>query len=74
MTFSVEYMKHRNKLVEGFTAKYNIFKLVYFEETSNAVEAVTREKQIKKWRREKKNALVDNFNPDWKDLGAELLN
>ncbi len=61
--------EHRNKLLKGFTEKYNINKLVYFEETSEVTAAITREKEIKKWRREKKNALVERVNPDWKDLG-----
>ena len=60
--------EHRNKLIKGFTEKYNVNKLVYFEETSDVAVAITREKEIKKWRREKKNALVKKVNPDWKDL------
>ncbi len=64
--------EHRNKFVKGFTEKYNVHKLVYFEETVEVVEALTREKEIKKWRRSKKNELVDSFNPDWKDLGEGL--
>ena len=60
--------EHKNKLVEGFTEKYNVFKLVYFEETSDAMSAVEREKEIKKWRREKKDALVLKDNVEWKDL------
>ena len=60
--------EHKNKLVEGFTEKYNVFKLVYFEETSDAMSALEREKEIKKWRREKKDALVLKDNAEWKDL------
>ena len=60
--------EHKNKLIKGFTDKYNVNKLVYFEDTSDVVAAITREKEIKKWRREKKNALVKKVNPDWKDL------
>ena len=60
--------EHKQKLVEGFTQKYNINKLVYFEETSDVYSALEREKEIKKWRREKKNNLVLSANPDWKDL------
>jgi len=60
--------EHRMKLVPGFTGKYNVNKLVYFEETQDIVAALEREKEIKKWRREKKNALVAGSNPDWKDL------
>ncbi|MFZ5808175.1 MAG: GIY-YIG nuclease family protein [Chloroflexota bacterium] len=64
--------EHKNKMVEGFTKKYNVNKLVYFEEATNAWEAIAREKEIKKWRREKKNNLVASVNPDWKDLASEL--
>ena len=60
--------EHKNKLVKGFTDKYNINKLVYFEETGDVAAALAREKEIKKWRREKKNNLVRSMNPDWKDL------
>ncbi len=60
--------EHKNKLVKGFTEKYNVYKLVYFEETKNIAAAIAREKEIKKWRREKKNQLVNQINPDWKNL------
>jgi putative endonuclease len=60
--------EHKNKLVKGFTEKYNVNKLVYFEETSDVNAALTREKEIKKWRREKKDALVTNSNPQWTEL------
>ena len=63
--------EHRNKLVDGFTKKYNVEKLVYFETTSDVLAAIEREKQIKKWRREKKNQLVIEMNPEWKDLSLE---
>jgi putative endonuclease len=62
--------EHKNKLTEGFTQKYNINKLVYFESTGDVLSAIAREKQIKKWRREKKDALVASMNPEWCDLGA----
>jgi putative endonuclease len=62
--------EHRNKSVKGFTEKYNIHKLVYYEATSDVMSAIAREKEIKKWRREKKNRLVETINPDWKDLSA----
>jgi putative endonuclease len=64
--------EHRNKLIKGFTEKYNVNKLVYFEETSDVSAAIAREKEIKKWRREKKNALVKKVNPDWEDLRQEF--
>ena len=60
--------QHKNHLTPGFTEKYNIDKLLYVETMSDAVSAINREKQLKKWRREKKVALVDSQNPDWKDL------
>jgi len=60
--------EHKNKLVKGFTEKYNVNKLVYFEETGDVNAALTREKEIKKWRREKKDALVTNSNPQWTEL------
>lgn len=60
--------EHKNKLVKGFTEKYNVNKLVYFETTGDVIAAITREKEIKKWRREKKNALVNAANPGWVDL------
>ena len=63
--------EHKNKLVEGFTQKYNVNKLVYFDTTTDVLAAIGREKQIKKWRREKKNQLVVEMNPEWKDLSLE---
>ncbi len=60
--------EHKNKMVEGFTKKYNINRLVYFEETSDVQSAITREKQIKGWLRSKKIALIESKNPEWKDL------
>ncbi len=63
--------EHKKKLVKGFTEKYNINKLVYFEETTDVMTALQREKEIKKWRREKKNQLVNQVNPAWKDLSLE---
>ena len=63
--------EHKNKLVEGFTQKYNVDKLVYYETTNDVMAALEREKQIKKWRREKKNQLVTQMNPAWADLSSE---
>jgi putative endonuclease len=63
--------EHQNKLVTGFTEKYNVNKLVYFEETNDVRSALSREKEIKKWRREKKDALVLAMNPEWMDLAEE---
>ena len=62
--------EHRNGLADGFTKKYNIHKLVYFEATTDAYSAISREKQLKNWSRQKKNALVITQNPEWKDLSA----
>ncbi|MCK9443777.1 MAG: GIY-YIG nuclease family protein [Tissierellaceae bacterium] len=64
--------EHKNKLVKGFTAKYNINKLVYFDFTDDAIVAISREKQIKGWSRQKKNELVENDNPEWKDLSLDF--
>ncbi|MDP2884298.1 MAG: GIY-YIG nuclease family protein [Ignavibacteria bacterium] len=63
--------EHKNKSVRGFTSRYNVNKLVYFEHTTDVLQAIAREKEIKKWRREKKNRLVESMNPEWKDLSAE---
>ena len=63
--------EHKNKLIKGFTEQYNINKLVYFEQSNSIESAITREKEIKKWRREKKNALVESTNDKWKDLSEQ---
>ena len=63
--------EHKNELVEGFTKQYHVHKLVYYEETSDVRAAIEREKQLKKWARAKKNALVETINPEWKDLSEE---
>jgi putative endonuclease len=63
--------EHKNKLIEGFTSKYNIHILVYYESTSNVHAALAREKQIKGWLRSKKIALIESMNPKWKDLSEE---
>jgi putative endonuclease len=64
--------EHKTKAVKGFTEKYNVNKLVYFEETPDVRAAIAREKEIKRWRREKKNALVFKSNPEWKDLSEDF--
>lgn len=64
--------EHQNKLVKGFTEKYNVNKLVYYEQTNDVITAPTREKEIKKWRREKKNSLVISGNPEWNDLSKKI--
>jgi putative endonuclease len=60
--------EHKNESVPGFTRKYKIKKLVYFESTQDVTSAIAREKQIKGWLRSKKIALIEKANPDWKDL------
>ena len=63
--------EHKNKLVPGFTSKYNIQFLVYYEAGNDINAAIAREKQIKGWLRSKKIALIDSMNPKWKDLSVE---
>ena len=65
--------EHKQKVGQGFTEKYNINKLVYYEQTSDIIEVLNREKEIKKWRREKKNKLVVKTNPIWRDLSEDFL-
>ena len=65
--------EHKNNLVSGFTEKYNVHKLVYFETTDNIDSAIRREKQIKKWNRDWKIELIEKDNPDWRDLYLDLI-
>lgn len=60
--------QHKNDFVEGFTKRYRVHSLVYYEETGDVYAAITREKQIKGWLRSKKVALINGFNPTWTDL------
>jgi putative endonuclease len=62
--------EHKQKLVAGFTAKYNIDRLFYYEPTEDVNAAISREKQIKGWLRAKKTALIESMNPEWTDLSA----
>jgi predicted GIY-YIG superfamily endonuclease len=64
--------EHKKKLVEGFTKKYNIDKLVYIESTTEAEVAIKREKELKKWNRNWKIRLINKTNPEWKDLSEEM--
>jgi Predicted endonuclease containing a URI domain len=64
--------EHKNKLVEGFTQKYNVDKLVYYELFGDPINAITREKQLKGYSRKKKVELINSFNPEWKDLYESL--
>ena len=66
-----EHRKHLDP--DSFTSKYDVYKLVYFEQTNDVKAALEREKQLKGWRRSKKNALIESINPEWKDLYPELL-
>ncbi|MFA4906513.1 MAG: GIY-YIG nuclease family protein [Candidatus Margulisiibacteriota bacterium] len=63
--------EHKNALIEGFTKKYKINKLLYYEETNDVLAAINREKQFKGWRRDKKIALIESVNPEWRDLSEE---
>jgi putative endonuclease len=63
--------EHKHKLIEGFTSRYNINRLVYFETFNLAQDAIIREKQIKKWRRSKKIELIESQNPAWLDLSED---
>ena len=63
--------QHKNKLIEGFTKKYNVTRLAYFEETTDVNAAIAREKEIKGWRRSKKLALIKSLNPTWRDLAKD---
>lgn len=65
--------EHKNKMNIGFTAKYNVNKLVYFEEVENEIIARKLEKQLKGWLREKKIKLIESSNPNWNDLIAPFL-
>lgn len=64
--------EHRSLLIPGFTQKYKTTKLVYYEIHKTSIEAINREKQLKKWSRNKKNKLVESINPKWKDLYDSL--
>jgi putative endonuclease len=64
--------QHKLKFIPGFTRKYNITKLVWFEPHSSVRAAIAREKQIKAWGRSKRVALIESLNPQWKDLSTEL--
>ena len=64
--------EHKNKVVKGFTEKYKIDKLIYFEQTENIMSALEREKQLKKWSRMKKINLINQTNSNWDDLYNKL--
>lgn len=64
---------HKNDFIPGFTKKYGVHTLVYYESCENRQSALQREKQIKEWKRKWKLELIEEFNPDWKDLYCEII-
>jgi putative endonuclease len=65
--------EHKNKLNNGYSSRYNINKLVYYEVFDDPINAIAREKQIKGWTRIKKKKLITSFNPDWYDLYEKII-
>ena len=65
--------QHKNKLVQGFSARYNLNKLFYFEQFEDMDNAIVREKRLKLWKRDWKNRLINEINPSWRDLYPDLL-
>ena len=65
--------EYKNNIIEGFSKKYNVHKLVYYEITNDIESAIRREKQLKKWNRKWKLELIEKNNPEWKDLYFELI-
>lgn len=65
--------QHKNKCTDGFTKKYNVSKLVYYEEANLPEDAINREKQLKNWHRQWKINLIESMNPEWRDLADDLL-
>ena len=66
--------EHKNDLLEGFTKRYQVHRLVYCEEYQSIEEAITREKRLKKWKRQWKITLIEQQNPEWKDLYETMIN
>jgi putative endonuclease len=66
-------IEHKKKMVPGFSARYNVQKLVYFESFGNVQDAIAREKQLKGWLRKRKVALIESSNPHWNDLSPTRL-
>ena len=64
--------EHRRGTFDGFTKQYKVQKLVYFESSKYIVNAILREKQLKRWRREKKVKLIESMNPKWRDLSGDI--
>ena len=67
------WYEHCNELVDGFTKKYHVHKLVYIEETNSIEDAIAREKQLTGWTRKKKNNLIESINPNWTDLSKNMF-
>ena len=65
--------EHKHELADGFTKRYHVHKLVYYEQTNDAYSAVTRERQLKGWTRKRKDALVEAVNPNWEDLSISWV-
>ncbi len=65
--------EHKNGLAKGFTLKYKVKKLIYYEVFDNIIDAINREKQIKSWNRKRKEELINIMNPDWHELYDELI-
>ena len=65
--------EHKTKTTRGFTSRYDVNRLVWFEVYDDAESAITREKEIKKWRRDWKIALIEEANPDWEDLYSSII-
>jgi putative endonuclease len=65
--------QHKNNEIDGFTKRYSVKTLVYFEQSENMLTAIAREKQLKKWNRSWKINLIEKCNPNWNDLYCELL-
>lgn len=74
MTNNIErrMYEHKNKLIPGFSSRYNCNRLVYFEEYREVNEAIAREKQLKKWNRNKKMHIIETLNPEWIDLSIKI--
>ena len=65
--------EHKNNMIQGFTEKYKCHNLVWFQQTTNVKSAITQEKRMKKWKREYKENVINELNPEWRDLYQDLL-
>jgi putative endonuclease len=65
--------EHKNNLIEGFTKKYNVHHLVYYEDVNDIQSALQREKQLKRWTRKWKVELIEKVNPEWRDLAEDFI-